>query len=147
MKFEIGKTYYGINPGVDASWREFTVLAVIGEKPERQAAVKYIDRHGTHLATWVEMDAAGRMLFSGFHDRYYQETPPKPDFKVGDRITLPLQSERASHYILREEWTNARPALGSDKTQWVALYIHKDGTTRLTILSGASVENSTPYRK
>lgn len=148
MKFEIGKTYYGINPGPGTGWREFTVLAVIGEKGARQAAVKFINNHGeARLATWVDGDSNGHFLFFGGMDEYYQEAPPKPEFKVGDRIVIDHQWCTVSHYILKEEWTNARPTSDANRSEWIALRIYKNGTTGLAILSDGIVKRANPYKK
>lgn len=141
MKFEIGKTYYGINPGKKANWREITILAI----ENGMAAVRIVNpSNDVSLKVW---NVDSHCIFSGWGEGLYQETPWHPEFKAGDRIVIDFQNEVVSHYILREKWTNQRPDIECYRTQWVALRIHKNGTTRLTVLDGAYVENATPYKK
>lgn len=146
MKFEIGKTYYGVNPGVGASDAELTVLDVVGDEPRRVAAVKVKSPSGVEtLEIRREEDSA--LLFDGYLDSFYQDTPWKREFEVGDRIVLECQFGNVSHYILREKFTHDRPALKGCSYQWIALKIYRDGTTHIVTLSPEHVKSASLYVK
>ena len=145
MKFEIGKTYYGVNPGVGASDAELTVLDVVGDEPRRVAAVKVKSPSGVEtLEIRREKDST---IFDGWIDAYYQDTPWRREFEAGDRIVLEYQHDGVSHYILREKFTHSRPFFDSCAYQWIALRIHKNGGTYISTLSPSDVESASPYVK
>lgn len=134
MKFEAGKTYYGINPGESASWREITILAIEGS----EIAAKIVDLDGkVKLSILKDLWVA----------KYYQETPWHPEPKAGDRVTFEWQGAGISHYVLREKFVNRRtPAGYGSSVQWVCLRIYKDGTTRLCLIAG-DLDDAIPYEK
>lgn len=139
MKFEIGKTYYGVDPGKKANWREITAIAFEGD----QVAVRVVDIDGdAGLSVW---NVQNHSIFTGWAEGLYRDTPWHPEFKVGDRVTFEWQTPNISHYLLREKFAHKNPHDGLD-SQWIALRIYKDGTTRLALLNGDFLD-AVPYKK
>lgn len=146
MKFEVGKKYYGISIGAEASWREITILAIVGESPERSAAVLLRNRDGEdEVLVWDEARSSGRLLFDGFFDEFYSETPQTVEFGPGDHITFSWQPSNVSHYLLREKFVHERP--NGPAVQWISLRFYKDGTTGIAVLTGHLIEEAAPYYK
>jgi len=125
-KFEIGRKYYGINPGISASWVDFTILHEIVGGNTRQAVMVVTDTDGhQEFKEHFQGERSLSVLYDGALDSFYQETPWVREYKVGDKITTEYTGNAILYYQLEHRGYGME--LGETYPGWYARRYDADG--------------------